>query len=194
MIANKWWKSVGLVLLCLPLLVASPDAWAKKKKKGAKKGNKGSEAAATYVPAYGMAGCGLGSVMLKEDSKMSQTFAGTTNGSSNNQTFAISTGSSNCRDQAPEAALRIEQEVFVAANLRGLEKDVSAGGGEYTEAFAEVLGCHDEEDYEEFLETSRAHFEQIFASADAFKVYAQYIGALRANPKLAAHCERVVAI
>ncbi len=189
-------KAVGLVLVCAPLLLAAPGAFAKDKKggkKGAgKKEKKGSEAAATYVPPYGMAGCGLGSLVFKDDSKGAQITAGTLN-ITGLQTSAISsTGSSNCKEQAGGAALRIEQEVFVAANLRALEEDVSAGGGSYAHAFAQVLGC-DGASEGEFIETSRVNYQRIFTSDDANVVYAQYMSALRANPKLTASCERVVA-
>ena len=196
MIAKILLKAVGLALVCTPLLVSAP-ASAKEKKGGkkaaaGKKEKKGAEAAATYMPPYGMAGCGLGSIVFKDDSKGSQITAGTLN-ITGLQTFAISsTQSSNCKEQASGAAMRVEQQVFVAANLRALEEDVSSGGGTYAQAFAQVLGCNNEGDYGEFLETSRVNYERIFTSDDAQLVYAQYMNALRANPKLTARCERVV--
>jgi hypothetical protein len=181
------------LVLCAPLLLLAPDGLAKSgKKRGGKKG-KGAEAAATYVPPYGMAGCGLGSLVFKEDTKVAQITAATLNGTGVQTSAISSTHSSGCKEQAGEAALRVEQEVFVAANLRALEEDVTAGGGDFTQAFAQVLGCEDEASYGELLTTSRANYDRIFTSDDAQVVYSQYMAALRANPALTVRCARVVA-
>ncbi|MFN7453535.1 MAG: DUF3015 family protein, partial [Pseudobdellovibrionaceae bacterium] len=44
---------------------------------------------------YGDAGCGLGSVIFGNEKGFSQIFAATTNGTVGNQTFGISSGTSN---------------------------------------------------------------------------------------------------
>ena len=43
------------------------------------------------------AGCGLGSMIIQENTKVMQLLAATTNGSFGSQTFGISTGTSNCK-------------------------------------------------------------------------------------------------
>jgi hypothetical protein len=197
MFLSKLLKSTGVLLLCAPLLLTAGEGFAKpKKKKGAASGekaprkkNEGGGGGGTY--AYGMAGCGLGSVVFKNDTKGSQITASTLN-STGFQTSAIScTGSSNCSKDNAEAH-RMEQEVFVAANLRNLEVDVSSGGGTYVQAFAEVLGCSSDDNYGEFLEVSRANFKDIFGASDPSVVYARYMQALRGSSKLANGCERMV--
>lgn len=95
--------------------------------------------AETKAGSYGMAGCGLGSMVIK-DNGILQIFAATTNGTSANQTFGITTGTSNCTPGG--AAYREkQQEVFVSVNFESLEKEMAAGKGEKLDAFAAILGC-----------------------------------------------------
>ncbi len=203
MFISKFLRSTGVILLCAPLLFAAGEGFAKgkndKKKKKAPAGEKakkdaekgGDEEGSGGTYAYGMAGCGLGSTIIKSDTKGGQITASTLNGIGL-QTSAIScTQSSNCQKDK-EAAHRMEQEVFVAANLRNLEVDVSVGGGSYIQAFAEVLGCSADDDYGEFLEFSRAHFSDIFGASDPSVVYSRYMQALRGNAKLMTGCERMI--
>jgi hypothetical protein len=198
--SKKWFRSLAVVVLCgLPLTMAvSHDAYAAKPKKhegGGKKGKKGKkgeedEGGSGYSAPYGMAGCGLGSVVIKNDTKVSQITAATLNGTGY-QTSAIScTHSSNCKYDKEETA-RAEQAVFIAANLRALEVDVSSGGGEYSHALAQVLGCTGEGQYDRFLEMSRTNYTTIFSSSDPNEVYENYLHVLRAEGKLATDCERV---
>lgn len=93
----------------------------------------------TKAGSYGMAGCGLGSILIKTNDKM-QIFAATSNGTSANQTFGITFGTSNC---TPGGAAYIEkqQEVFVNVNFESLEKEMAAGSGEKLDAFSNLLGC-----------------------------------------------------
>src|SRR6186713_935077 len=53
---------------------------------------------------YGPAGCGLGSMIFEPDSGFTQVFAATTNGTSGNQTFGITSGTSNCDPGAAKTA------------------------------------------------------------------------------------------
>ena len=184
------------ILLCsvAAVMMTAAPAMAKDKKKEKKKDKEkdkaaaSSEAPASYQAPYGMAGCGLGSLVIKTDNIM-QIFAVTLNGTGF-QTIAISSvHSSNCTPAKADQA-REEQEVFIAANMRALEEDVTSGGGDYAHAFAEVLGCGGTTEYAEFLETSRANYRDIFASADPADVHQRYLRVLRANPRLAT-CERM---
>ena len=52
--------------------------------------------ASAMADGYGPAGCGLGSMIFEPDSGFTQVFAATTNGTSGNQTFGITSGTSNC--------------------------------------------------------------------------------------------------
>ncbi|TGJ99686.1 DUF3015 domain-containing protein [Leptospira semungkisensis] len=89
---------------------------------------------------YGAAGCGLGSIVFKENKAILQILAATTNGTSGNQTFGITTGTSNC---ATDGLVRNEkvQEVFVSVNFNSLEMEMAQGKGEKLQALSSLLGC-----------------------------------------------------
>lgn len=180
------------IALCLAFALTAGEAFAGKKK-GKGKGKKGKAAeASSYQAPYGMAGCGLGSVVIKSDTPFPQATAVTLNGIGMNQISAISCSkSSNCGEPKPEVA-RQEQQVFIASNLASLEKDVSVGGGQFTEALAQVLGCTDTDEYARLLAVSRANYARIFSNVDAGLVYDQYMQVLRSDDILAKGCERVL--
>ena len=90
---------------------------------------------------YGMAGCGLGSMVLGP--KGSQVFAATTNGTSTSQSWGIISGTSNCTSSVRYAEL-MKQKEFLAINLTSLQKEMAQGKGETLNAFVEVLGCKNE--------------------------------------------------
>jgi hypothetical protein len=86
---------------------------------------------------YGMAGCGLGSVVFGDKPGMVQVIAATMNGTAGNQTFGISSGTSNCGEQGIFA--RAEQ--FIEVNKMAIENDLSRGAGESLVSLGEVMGC-----------------------------------------------------
>lgn len=112
---------------------------------------------------YGMAGCGLGSIVIKENT-FAQIFATTTNGTLGNQTFGITSGTSNCVGNASRTAA--EQEVFIRNNYAQLSTQAAQGQGEYLDAFAELLGC----EREPLLQFSQNNRAKIFASPDPQQV------------------------
>ncbi len=89
-------------------------------------------------PTYGMAGCGLGSIVF---GTKTQVLAATTNGSSYNQFFGITSGTSNCVPGGGTAFNLHRQEVFVHVNYDSLEQEMAVGKGEKLAAFATLLGC-----------------------------------------------------
>jgi len=112
--------------------------------------------------AYGSAGCGLGSIIFQDQPGIVQIFAATTNGTSGNQTFGITTGTSNC----PAGVLSAKNETlnqFLAANLDNLAKDIAMGNGETLEAFAELLQIP-AENRAGFNEKLQSNFVRIFTS------------------------------
>lgn len=97
-------------------------------------------ASALQAAGYGMAGCGLGSVVLGPKGGILQTFAATLNGTSGNQTFGITSGTSNCTESGG-AFQQKQQEIFVSINMNSLEQEMAMGKGEKLNAFAGLLGC-----------------------------------------------------
>jgi len=63
----------------------------------------GLGASSAMADSFGMAGCGLGSMLIQSNGK-EQIFVATTNGSSGSQTFGITSGTSNCKDDATTVA------------------------------------------------------------------------------------------
>jgi hypothetical protein len=107
---------------------------------------------------YGTAGCGLGSLIFSPGSGFTQIFAATTNGSSANQTFGITSGTSNC-DTGPSSATA---KNYVQANRVALAKDISRGKGATLSALSEVAGCSDSKAVGLKL---RKNFKRIFPNA-----------------------------
>src|SRR3954468_19603426 len=98
-------------------------------------------AARAQAQGYGMAGCGLGSLVFKNDG-MVQILAATTNGTFGNQTFGITSGTSNCASGGVIKAQR-EQAAFAEVNFQDLKRNMATGGGEFLASFATLLGCED---------------------------------------------------
>jgi hypothetical protein len=84
-------------------------------------------------------GCGLGSMVFEgQNGLVSQTFAVTTNGTFGNQTFGITSGTSNC-EQFKTFAMNEKVNTFVAENMDGLAKDMARGEGEYLATLAGLM-------------------------------------------------------
>lgn len=117
---------------------------------------------------YGMAGCGLGSVIFKElklGNNIGQIFAATTNGTYGNQTFAISTGTSHCSGGGAAYREKV-QEVFVSTNYDSLEQQIAAGKGEKLEALASLFGCP-KDNATEFNKVAKANYSKLFNGKDS---------------------------
>ena len=100
-------------------------------------------AGAARAQGYGSAGCGLGSLAFGTNNGMGpQILAATTNGTFANQTFAITSGTSNCSSGGVIKAQR-EQAAFAEVNFQDLKRNMAAGGGEFLTSFATLLGCED---------------------------------------------------
>lgn len=89
---------------------------------------------------YGMAGCGLGSMVSVWKNDIGQVLAATTNGSLSSQTFGITSGTSNC---TTDGIVRVDraQEVFVTYNEEPLELETTRGTGERIRTIASLFGC-----------------------------------------------------
>ncbi|MFZ2223405.1 MAG: DUF3015 family protein [Candidatus Deferrimicrobium sp.] len=108
-------------------------------------------------------GCGFGTVIFKDvqnRTTLVQIVEATTNGSSGNQTFGISSGTSECTQ--PAKAVQNERlNEFVQANLDELARDISAGKGETLSTVAELMGVPSAQ-RDAFNRNLQAHFQQIF--------------------------------
>jgi hypothetical protein len=106
-------------------------------------------------------GCGLGSSMFKtQDSIVKQVLASTTNGTSGNQTFGITSGTSGC--SAPtKFVFNDTMNEFVVANMDGLATDIANGHGEVINTLATMLQV---KDTAAFIAVLQKNFNQIYIS------------------------------
>lgn len=117
---------------------------------------------------YGMAGCGLGSVIFGQKPGMVQVFAGTTNGIYGNQTFGISSGTSNCGESGKAAATH----EFIKVNKMALEKEVVRGQGETLASLGQMLECNSENFSSAMKKTYSQEFPQGGATEGQFEALA----------------------
>lgn len=110
-------------------------------------------------------GCGLGTMLWEgkaDNSILFQVFQATTNGTSANQTFGITSGTSNC--QKPSRIAQNEKLInFVQANMDNLAQDIAMGKGESLDTFAEMLGVAPGQNAA-FNAKLQANFGKIFTS------------------------------
>ncbi len=145
---------------------------------------------------YGMAGCGLGSLLFGTDnSKGMQILAATTNGTIGSQTFGITSGTLNCTSGGV-VALQREQAAFAEVNFQDLKRNMATGGGEFVASFATLLGC-DDQGKQAFAQMGQDRYEVIFASAKTtpMEMLSNVKAEIKATPALSASCsdERALA-
>jgi DUF3015 family protein len=135
-----------------------------------------------HARAYGSAGCGLGSLIFEPSNGFTQVFAATTNGTLGNQTFGITSGTSNCAGGSGGSA---SAKAFVETNRVALAKDIARGRGETIDGLSRLAGCQAPSDA--VGSSLQRRFDQIFtdASASDSDVGDHVIEALRSDAALA---------
>ena len=108
-------------------------------------------------------GCGLGSLAFEgQNGLLSQTLAATTNGIFGNQTFGITSGTSNCA-QYKTFAYNEKVDTFVADNMDNLARDIARGQGEYVNTLAVLMEIPNAKKAA-FRSQLQAHFSDIYTS------------------------------
>ncbi len=108
-------------------------------------------------------GIGLGTMIFKgQDGLFSQTCAATTNGIFGNQTFAITSGTSEAKPYKGIAQNEALQR-FVADNMDSLAREIAMGRGEHLDTMAELLAVPAEK-RDGFRRTLQANFGKIYGS------------------------------
>jgi len=110
-------------------------------------------------------GCGLGTMLFvnnADNSTVLQSLQATTNGTFGNQTFGITSGTSECK-QPSKFVKNDRLNEFVVANMDNLAKEIAMGKGETLEAFAELLQIPPDK-RPEFYQKLQANFAKIFTS------------------------------
>ncbi len=154
---------VVVIAACVSMTASAQDA----KKKTGMIGHAIDKSGQTA--AYGMSGCGLGSVLFGEsENRGGQILASTTNGIYGNNTFGMSSGTSNCvPDHAATAEIRKNMDMFVAANRESLANDIAKSNGETIVAISNIMGCKDSTYLGAKLQS---RYEAIFATKEETKI------------------------
>lgn len=114
--------------------------------------------------AAGDSGCGLGSMIIKDNTKLMQLFAVTTNASFGSQTFGITFGTSNC--SANGIVMNDKQiQYFVEVNQQDLTREMAQGHGDKLSTLAALHGCADQNTINAFSTKAQSSYEQIVPSA-----------------------------
>jgi hypothetical protein len=109
--------------------------------------------------------CGWGSKLMDGQSGIGpQVLGATTNGTSGNQTFGITSGTSGCtQDGVVNSSWKTA--MFIDGNKSKLARDMSTGSGETLESLANLIGVQ-EQDKAAFFRTTKDNFARIFPTAD----------------------------
>lgn len=141
-------------------------------------------ASAFAAKPYGMAGCGWGSQLMGKDGN--QILAATTNGTSGNQTFGISSGTSNCVTASQQTA-KIRN--FIEANYASLVTDMAKGQGDSLTTLSSFYGC----DTGAFATTMKSNYEKITpAQENATVVMANINAVIETSSELTASCTNAI--
>ena len=136
--------------------------------------------------------CGWGSKLFAGQKGIApQVLAVTTNGTSGNQTFAITSGTSGCTQNGVVSSAW-KTAAFIDGNMNKLALDISRGQGESLDSLASLVGV-DSSDAEHFNQTLQRNFAQIFAneSADSMQVAAAVKQVLSSDQALARYSANV---
>lgn len=105
-------------------------------------------------------GCGLGAMIIKDDSSaVLLALQATTNGTSGNQTFGITSGTLGCK-KTKLVMNEVAQE-FVASNMDILAKEIAIGHGESLDTLDELLKVEDKVAFNAQLQ---ANYNKIYSS------------------------------
>ncbi|MEQ1589090.1 MAG: DUF3015 domain-containing protein [Gallionella sp.] len=131
---------------------------------------------AAFAAADNVGGCGLGSMVFKGQSGIvPQVLAVTTNGTSGNQTFGITTGTLGCTSDGTVTS-NMQASLFIETNKSQLARDMSVGGGETLASLSQLIGV-EAKDQAAFNSATKENMARIFSTSNVET--AQVISGLR---------------
>ncbi len=136
--------------------------------------------------------CGWGAKVFDGQSGVfPQVLATTTNGTSGNQTFGITFGTSGCTQDGMVKS-NYKTAMFIDGNKDKLAQDMSKGNGETLVSLAKLIGVSDS-DKAAFFRATKENFAQIYATetASADQVAANLKQVLAANSNLAQYAAAI---
>ena len=110
-------------------------------------------------------GCGLGTMVFDGQQGIApQVLAVTTNGTSGNQTFGITSGTLGCeQDGVIDSAAQLS--MYTGSNMDALARDMATGSGESLEGLADLLEV-DQADRPAFYSALQENYGTIYSSSD----------------------------
>jgi hypothetical protein len=113
----------------------------------------------------GDSGCGLGSMIIKSNTKLLQLFSMTTNGSSFSQPLGITSGTSGC---TASGLVKNDKQIqyFVEVNSEELKRQMAVGNGEKLSTLATLNGCIDSNSQRVFAEWTKENYQTLVPSSD----------------------------
>jgi len=131
-------------------------------------------------------GCGLGQTVFEGQSGLvPNILAATTNGTSGNQTFGLTSGTSGC-DAESVVKNDTQREIFVAANFDNLSQEMAQGQGDHLSSLAAIMKV-ELKDQAAFYSLAQDNFGNIFSSetVDANQLIASLDSAMLQDASLA---------
>ena len=144
-------------------------------------------AAGSSAMAQNNVGCGWGSAVFNGQRGVDpQVLAATTNGTSGNQTFGITFGTSGCtQDGVVSSSWKIS--MFIDGTRVALARDAAAGQGENLDALAVVMGVK-ADDRAAFAAAIKSNFSTVFANEN---VAANLKDVLASNDRLSSYAAQI---
>lgn len=130
---------------------------------------------------YGLAGCGIGSMVFGAKPGFIQVVAATLNGTAASQTFGITTGTSNC--DIPKMGQ--SAAVYIEANKEIVMKDASRGEGETMSDLALIYNCSNTQLFSEKVQNN---YSDIFNSSNAYDSSRAILNTIKSDSALSASC------
>jgi hypothetical protein len=129
-------------------------------------------------------GCGLGWMFFKKNSLVSSSLRSTTNASSGNATFGMTSGTSGC---AKHDIVQNEKKAihFAEANFGKLMQEMSQGSGEYLTSFSVVLGCKNNAG---FSSAMQKNFSSVADAADGVALFNKVSNQFNSNLEIQKAC------
>jgi len=143
-------------------------------------------ASASSIAMAHPAGCGLGTkvVFKAPQTWVEHVLAATTNGTSFNQTFGMTSGTLGCESAGGPLASGVDY--FIDENIDLIALESATGNGETIDALAEMIGI-EEADKRTFRLSLQHNFDTMFATEEASsaEVYDAIVHIMSHNPRLA---------
>jgi hypothetical protein len=137
----------------------------------------------TSTPGKG-GGCGWGAMVFEDQSGLGpHLFASTTNGTSGNATFGLTSGTNGCDS---DVVIRYGGTSIFASIMPEFSEDVARGNGEALDTVAVMYGV-DKEDRPAFAATMHENFAVIFPNENvtAEQAISSIDAIMKADPRLA---------